>query len=208
MDKKPDVEKNPVLPLQQPILLGCLGFGFLWFALPIYSKILGASALEIGGMFSIFSFTIALLRPFIGMAADKPGRKYFLVAALACYAASMVLFSRANSIFELYAGQLVSGVGSAMLFISAYTIATDLATADQRGKSVGRIDEAIARGHLFGGIAGFLVFSSLPQNLGWQVIFTGYALSAAVGAWMGWKRVPETRPTQTFQVDGELRGNR
>jgi hypothetical protein len=53
MDEKIGAEKNPILPLQQPILLGCLGFGFLWFALPIYSKILGASALEIGGMFSI-----------------------------------------------------------------------------------------------------------------------------------------------------------
>jgi MFS family permease len=203
MDEKLKVEKNPAITLQQPILLGCLGFGFLWFALPIYSKILGASALKIGGMFSIFSLTIALLRPLIGIALDKLGRKYFFVSALVFYTASMVIFSRANSIFELYAGQLVSGIGSAMLFISAYTIVTDLATADQRGKSVGRIDEAIARGHLFGGIAGFLVFSSLPQNIGWQVIFTGYALSAAVGAWMGWKRVPETRPTQTFQVDGE-----
>jgi hypothetical protein len=52
MHKRPETVKNPVLPLQKPIMLGCLGFGFLWFALPIYSKILGASALEIGGMFS------------------------------------------------------------------------------------------------------------------------------------------------------------
>lgn len=203
MDEKFKVPKNPLSTLQLPILLGCLGFGFLWFALPIYSKILGASALEIGGMFSIFSFTIALLRPLIGMAADKLGRRYFFIAALACYAASMVIFSRADSMFELYTGQLVSGVGSAMLFISAYTIATDLAKANNRGKSVGRIDEAIARGHLFGGIAGFLVFSSLPQNIGWQMIFTGYALSAAVGAWLGWKRVPETRPSPINQVNGE-----
>jgi MFS family permease len=81
MDEKIGAEKNPILPLQQPILLGCLGFGFLWFALPIYSKILGASALEIGGMFSIFALTIALLRPLIGIASDKMGRKYFFVAA-------------------------------------------------------------------------------------------------------------------------------
>lgn len=84
MDKKPGEEKNLTIPLQQPILLGCLGFGFLWFALSIYSKMLGASALEIGGMFSIFSLTIALLRPFIGIASDKMGRKYFFVAGLLC----------------------------------------------------------------------------------------------------------------------------
>jgi MFS family permease len=203
MDEKPGVEKNPALSLQQPILLGCLGFGFLWFALPIYSKLLGASALEIGGMFSIFSLTIALLRPLIGIASDKMGRKYFFVAALACYAASMVIFSIANNIIELYAGQIVSGIGSAMMIISAYTMATDLAVPEERGKSVGRIDEAIARGNLIGGFAGFLLISNLPKSAGWQIIFTGYALSAAVGAWLGWKKVSETRPTQTSQADGE-----
>jgi hypothetical protein len=36
MDEKTEIEKQPGLPLQLPILLGCLGFGFLWFALPIY----------------------------------------------------------------------------------------------------------------------------------------------------------------------------
>jgi MFS family permease len=203
MDKKYGLEKNPVLPLQQPILLGCLGFGFLWFALPIYSRILGASALEIGGMFSIFSLTIAILRPLIGIASDKMGRKYFFVASLACYAASMVIFSRANNIIELYAGQIASGIGSAMMIISAYTMATDLAAPEERGKSVGRIDESIARGNLIGGIAGFLLISNLPKNVGWQIIFSGYALLAVVGAWLGWKKVPETRPTQTSPTDGE-----
>ena len=55
MDEKSGVEKQPGLPLQLPILLGCLGFGFL--------------------------------------------------------------FSMANNILELYAGQIVSGIGSAMMFI-------------------------------------------------------------------------------------------
>lgn len=203
MVKKPGVEKNPVLHLQPPILLGCLGFGFLWFALPIYSKILGASALEIGGMFSIFSLTIALLRPLIGIASDKMGRKFFFVAAMVSYAASMAIFSRANNIIELYAGQIVSGIGSAMMLISAYTMATDLAVPEERGKSVGRLDEAIARGNLIGGIAGFVLISNLPKNLGWQIIFSGYALLAAMGALLGWKKVPETRPTQKSQADGE-----
>jgi len=203
MYEKSDVEKKPVLPLRLPILLGCLGFGFLWFALPIYSKILGANALEIGGMFSVFSLTIALLRPMIGVASDKLGRKFFFITALFCYSASMIIFSMANSIIELYAGQIVSGIGSAMMFISAYTMATDLAGSNERGKLVGRIDESVARGYIVGGIVGFILISNLPQNIGWQIIFSGYALSAAVGAWLGWKRIPETKPTEKSQVNGE-----
>ena len=109
----------------------------------------------------------------------------------------------ANNIIELYAGQIVSGIGSAMMFISAYTMATDLAGSNERGKLVGRIDESVARGYIVGGIVGFILFSNLPRNLGWQIIFTGYALSAAVGAWLGWKRIPETKPTEKSQANGE-----
>ena len=203
MGKKSDVEIQRELPLRLPILLGCLGFGFLWFALPIYSRILGANALEIGGMFSVFSLTIALLRPMIGIASDKLGRKFFFIAALVCYSASMIIFSMANNIIELYAGQIVSGIGSAMMFISAYTMATDLAGSNERGKLVGRIDESVARGYIVGGIVGFILFSNLPRNIGWQIIFSGYALSAAVGAWLGWKRILETKPTEKSQANGE-----
>jgi DHA1 family multidrug resistance protein-like MFS transporter len=49
--------------LQRPILLGSLAFGSLGFVLPIYSKQLGASALEIGGLFSVFSIMTVLFRP-------------------------------------------------------------------------------------------------------------------------------------------------
>jgi MFS family permease len=61
----------------------------------------------------------------------------FIQTALVCYSASMVTFSRVNNIMELYAGQIVSGLGSAMMFISAYTMATDFADSNERGKSVG-----------------------------------------------------------------------
>jgi len=59
--------KHDVSPsiLQRPILLGSLAFGILGFVLPIYGKQLGASALEIGGLFSAFSIMTVLLRPLV-----------------------------------------------------------------------------------------------------------------------------------------------
>ncbi len=72
----------------------------------------------------------------------------------------------ANNILELYAGQIVSGIGSAMMFISAYTMATDLAGSNERGKSVGRIDQSVARGYLVGGVIGFV-----PASLQFECLF-------------------------------------
>jgi MFS family permease len=201
MKRDSDSERNQVSVLDQPILFGSLSFAFLVFALPIYGKALGASALEIGGLFSVFPVAIALLRPIVGWALDKFGRKTFFVAALVCYAGSMGLFAAASDVVWLYLAQLVRGLGSALMWISAYTIATDLATSQERGEAVGHVDEAAARGQLFGGVVGFVLISQLPPDIGWQTVFIGYALMAALGAWLGWKNVPETQPPQTVHAE-------
>jgi MFS family permease len=172
--------------------------------LPIYGKRLGASALEIGGLFSIFSIMTVLLRPVVGWALDRFGRKVFFTAGLLGYAGTMTLFAVAGSLIGLYLARLVQGIASSLLWISAYTIATDIASSEQRGKAVGHVDEASAQGALYGAFVGFAVLSALPLLTGWRVLFAGYALLAAVGAWRAWRNVPETRLSQPDRSNGKL----
>jgi MFS family permease len=203
MKDSPSSANKTILVLRWPILLCSLGFVFLEFALPVYGKALGATALEIGGFFSIFALVIALLRPVVGWALDRFGRKVFFVAAMVCYAAAMGLFSIANSVVGLYLGQVVRGIGSAMMWITAYTIATELAAGHARGQAVGRVDEAVGQGQLYGGLIGFAILFSLPREMGWQVVLAVYAAMAAVGAWLGWRQVPETRSSQAAPEKAE-----
>jgi DHA1 family multidrug resistance protein-like MFS transporter len=191
------MRKERVHVLYWPMLLGTAGLAFLGFALPVYGKDLGASALQIGGLFSSFALIATLFRPGIGWALDRFGRKWFFVVALLCYALAMWIFAEARTVSLLYAGQIVRGFGASMLWISAYTIATDLIGGQGRGKAVGRVDEATARGQLFGGLAGFVLISLIPTKWGWQILFTGYAILAAVGAYLAWRNVPETRVHRT-----------
>jgi len=191
---------NDSATLQWPILLGSLGFGILSFLLPIYGKRLGASALEIGGLFSIFAFMTVLIRPAVGWALDRFGRKAFFVAALAGYAGTMGLFSIARDVAGLYLARLAQGIASSLMWISAYTIATDLTSPEDRGRAVGRVDEASARGALYGALAGFGVVGWLSLETGWKVLFIAYALLAAAGAWLAWRQVPETRPASSDQA--------
>jgi MFS family permease len=175
-----------------------LAFVFLEFALPIFGRELDATAIQIGGLFSIWALAVAAIRPFVGIGLDRFGRKLFFVFASICFAASMIVFALAKDLWGLFGGQLLRGLGSSMMWISAYTIATDISGSNHRGGAVGHVDEASARGQLYGGISGFVLFSLLPEDISWPVIFGGYALMAALGVYLGWKHVPETKPTEVL----------
>jgi DHA1 family multidrug resistance protein-like MFS transporter len=194
MEEKNRLNGNLIRTIHYPILLGSLAFAFLEFFLPIYGKEMGASAVQIGGLFSIWAIAVALLRPLVGIGLDRFGRKPFFVAAILCFAGAMLVFAFSADILGLFGAQLLRGLGSAMMWISAYTIATDLASPNERGRSVGHVDEATARGQLYGGVAGFVLITMLPGDIGWQVVFLIYAAMGALGAFFGWRSVPETRP--------------
>jgi MFS family permease len=173
--------------------------GILAFVLPIYGRELGASALEVGAFFSAFSVVPVIVRPFLGRALDRWGRRPFLLLGLAGYAASMGLFVLANTTLLLTLARFVQGLGQAFLWLSAYTVVADLAAGHGRGRDFGLVDEAINRGALVGTVGGFGVMFALgevglPLTQAWPWIFGLYALPAAAALVIVWRGVPETRP--------------
>lgn len=177
-------------------------FGILGFVLPIYGKEMGASALEIGAFFSAFSVIPVIVRPFLGRALDRWGRRPFLLLGLAGYVGAMIMFCFANTVLLLTMGRFIQGIGSAFLWISAYTMIADIAEASGRGHDFGAIDEAANRGGLIGTTAGFIIIFFLT-NAGydlqkiWLLLFAAYTLPAIVSFWIGWRGVTETRPVTT-----------
>ena len=188
-----------VSTLRMAILLGSFSFGILGFSLPIYAKQLGASALDIGGMISIFAVMITIARPLVGWGIDHLGRKVFLVISFLFYGLAMVLFGLAQTVNALYLARFVQGIGSSLLWIPAYTVATELSERDW-GRAVGSIDMSSSRGAFFGTFIGFtLMFMISPFVLAWKYSFSFYALLTLVAAFLVWRAVPETRFAREVQ---------
>jgi MFS family permease len=179
--------------LRAGILLASMSFGVLGFVLPVYAKHLGASALDIGGIISIFAVMITLARPLVGRGIDRFGRKPFLAGSFVFYALAMYLMSLAGQINMLYLARFVQGIGSSLLWIPAYAVVTELEARD-RGRAVGRVDGAASFGATLGAFLGFGVFfSPLSFDAGWRLLFSLYAALALVGGLLVWRFVPETR---------------
>jgi DHA1 family multidrug resistance protein-like MFS transporter len=179
-------------------------FGILSFVLPIYGKELGATALQVGAFFSAFSFVPVIVRPFLGRALDRWGRRPFLLLGLGGYAAAMVVFCLANTVWLLTLARFIQGLGQAFLWLAAVTIVADVAAETGRGREFGLVDEAANRGALIGTTVGFIAIftlanSGMDMTRVWFWLFLVYTLPAVVALAIGWRGVRETRPQVAAQ---------
>lgn len=180
--------------LKWTVCLCSFAIGIMSFVLPIYTKGLGGNALEIGGLFSVFSLVTTLLRPVVGRCIDRFGRKYIYLASLLIYSAAMLFYSFAGSLLMLYTGRIINAIGASCLWVTAYSIATDISDNENRGATIGKMDGASSKGALLGAVLGFSLLSWVSFRFGWSILFKGYALLCITAAFIVWRFIPETIP--------------
>lgn len=191
--------------IKNATILGSLGIGFLGFALPVYGKKLGLSAVEIGGLVSLYSIGTLLIRPGIGWAMDRYGRKVFLLISLLLFSMSMLVFALSTGITGLYSARILQAIGGAIFWISAYTIAIDLSDGTDKAKKIGIIDESFGRGGLIGGTIGFSLLGFFHGDNAWSILFLIYTALSFIGCSIVWRKVPETNPKAEVKTTGSSR---
>lgn len=90
-----------------------LGFGMISFALPLYAIALGMSVAEVGLLYALRSVTTIMVKPVMGWAADRFGRKQTLVIAVVLRCLTGFLFVFAALPWHLYAIRILSGIMTA-----------------------------------------------------------------------------------------------
>ena len=174
--------------------LSSFPIGVLTLGIPFYGRgKLGLDPVQIGVLVSIYALMTLLMRPIVGPAMDRFGRRRFFLAGLALQIFSNLFFAVGSSYDWLFWGRLTQGIAAGLLWLSAYAITADIAAQSHAGNMFGAVEEMLARGGLYGAIIGapILLITNFTQQA-WTVLFLIYAALNAGGLWIAIRRVPET----------------
>ncbi len=183
---------NPGLkPIRRSLFLISMPMVFILFGLPLRAEDLGATGFEIGILFSIFTASLIVLRPLVGIGVDRLGRRWFFIAGMVFYLFANSLYSIGDTITGLYIARAFHGIGFSILAITAETIAADLSERDDRAAAMGANIASRARGGMIGAFAGFTVVGFMPIYA-WSYAFGIYAAIAAIAIIFALRTIPET----------------
>jgi MFS family permease len=132
-----------------------------------YADYLGASAVTVGMVSSLFAFTALLFKIFSGPAIDSFNRKYILMAAIFAIALSFFGFGFSNSVRMLFVFRLLQGCGQAFTATCCLALAADSLPPDKFGAGIGTFTLAQAACQAIGPAAAL----SLAEMAGYKLTF-------------------------------------
>lgn len=164
--------------------LGFLGFGTVLPALaPHVRNDLGGSDRAVGFIIGTFSVVALSCRPFVGLLADRKGRKRAFLTGLTSCTLAGLSYLLPWGLGGLYLGRTLQGIGEACLYTGAAAWAIEVAGVHRSARALGYLSSGIWGGYAAGPLIGQLL-GSFSNAARFQVIA---ALTAAALL----SRVPE-----------------
>jgi len=168
------------------------GGGVIFPILPNLGAVLGISPFLVGLILSANRFSRLFANAPAGSLVDRFGtRKPFVIGMFVQgLSTSGYVIAMLAPLPEAWfmAARLLWGVGSALVFATAYTIADDISDGGSRGSNMGLVRGGVLFGFPTGVVLGGLV-SELAGNVVAFTVATGFAFFASVVAYL---TVPET----------------
>ncbi|MCB2097300.1 MAG: MFS transporter [Parvularculaceae bacterium] len=184
-----------MIRLRRALFLISAPIVYINFALPLRAEDIGASAIEIGVLFSLFTAAVFIIRPIAGVGLDYFGRRPFFILAALFYLGANVLYAVHDSIFGLYVARLCQGLGFAVLTIAAETMVADVSAPEDRAREMGANLASQARGAMAGGFFAFTLVGAAP-DIAWPVSFSIFAALSVFAIVFIVRALPESRPAR------------
>ena len=168
------------------------GGGVVFPILPNLGEVLGISAFMVGVILSANRWTRLFANAPAGVLVDRIGTRKPFVAGLAIEGAAtagyVIAITSSVPEFWFVLARVLWGVGSALVFATAYTITADVSEASSRGTSMGIVRAGITFGFPAGMVLGGIV-KEVYSNAAAFVLAASFAGLASVIAYF---IVPET----------------
>ena len=188
---QPDSRQIVIAVVASTFFVG-FGGGVVFPILPNLGAVLGISAVMVGLILSANRFTRLVCNAPAGALVDRFGtRKPFVIGlVIEAFATLLYVVAIISDFPEFWfmLARILWGVGSALVFATAYTITADVSDADALGTSMGIIRAGITFGFPAGLVMGGVV-SDIWSNEAAFVVAAGFAAVASV---LAYSVVPET----------------
>lgn len=168
------------------IFVNLLGFGIIIPLLPFYADQVGATPLQIGFLFAIYSLCQIVAAPLLGGLSDQYGRRPILLLSLMGTVISFGMLAVANTLPLLFAARVIDGLSGGNIS-TARAYMSDITEEKDRAKAYGIIGAAFGLGFIFGPALGALLGRYSFAAPAW-----GAAVLALLALFLTWIWLPET----------------
>jgi len=199
-------EPAPEIGLVTPAFLALAGSALVFFVaggmvLPVVGPFaigpLGSDAAGAGLAFGAFAGAALIMRPLVGWAADRFGRRPLLIGGALLSVAALALHLAVDSLALFVVARGLLGVGEAFFFVAVLAAGADIAPPSRRGEALNLLSLSLYMGLGIGPLIGEAVLGAGGFDGVWlaSLALTGVAAALCLV-------VPETSPTILAPRDG------
>lgn len=173
-------------------ILAPLGVPLIAPALPVVRDAFGVSDAGASLLVSTYFLTGIVLSPFIGMLADRLGRRTVLIPSLLLFSLTGGVMALSPSFEAIVALRIVQGTAAAGVFITTVTVVGDVFEGARRNAVLGVNNAALSAG-----AAIFPIVGGALAALAWNVPFVLYLVALPVALFAAWRLdEPESEPSE------------
>lgn len=154
-----------------------ISFQMLMPTIPVFVQQMGGTPLMVGLVNGVFTISALALRPWIGLALDRHGRKLIWMIGTFVFVLATFGYIWALTIPLLFLMRIIHGAGWGVVTTASATAVADIVPMSRRGEGMGYFGLGATLGMVIGPAVGFYVINQLGFN--WLfMVCAGLAIGA------------------------------